>query len=139
MVAAANEAAEKLSARGIDAGVVNAMFAKPLDRELLRQSARRSRRLLTIEEHLGMGGFGSAVLEALHEEGLDGVKARVHAIPDQFVEHGPAAYQRSSLGLDADGVVEKVFAAFPDLAEKAGAEPDSGSRDRIQSAEGVRW
>ena len=139
MVSAALEAAEKLAARGIDAGVVNARFAKPIDRDLLRQAARRSRRLLTVEEHLEMGGFGSAVLEALHEEGLDGVKARVHAIPDQFIEHGPAAYQRSSLGLDAAGIVAKVLSAFPDLAQKAGKDPDSGAEGRVHAAEGVRW
>src|SRR5258706_7831608 len=124
MVAAAWKAAAKRAARGIEPGVVNALLAKPIDRELLRQSARRSRRLLSIEEHLGMGGFGSAVLEALHEEGLDGVKARVHAIPDQFVEHGPQAYQRSSFGLDSDGIVERVFSEFPDLAQKAGEGPE---------------
>ncbi|MGH9442494.1 MAG: 1-deoxy-D-xylulose-5-phosphate synthase [Thermoanaerobaculia bacterium] len=139
MVAAASEAAERLSARGIDAGVVNARFAKPIDADLLRQSARRSARLLTIEEHLGMGGFGSAVLETLQAEGLDGVTARIHAIPDQFVEHGPQAHQRASLGLDAEGIVAKVFASFPDLAEKAAADPESGARGSMHAVEGVRW
>ncbi len=139
MVAPAMEAADKLAARGIDAGVVNALFAKPIDRELLRQAARRSRRLLTIEEHLGMGGFGSSVLEALHDEGLDGVRARVHALPDQLFEHGPQAFQRSSFGLDAAGIAAKVLSAFPDLAQKAGQDPDAGSAERVHSAEGVRW
>jgi 1-deoxy-D-xylulose-5-phosphate synthase len=138
MVGPCREAAEKLAARGIDTGVVNAIFAKPLDRDLLRQAARRSRRLLAVEEHLGMAGFGSAILEALHEEGLDGVKARVHAIPDQFVEHGPAAYQRSSFGLDVDGIVEKVLSAFPDLAQRAGQDPGS-SKAELAPVERIRW
>lgn len=139
MVAVAREAAEKLAARGVQAGVVNARFAKPIDRELLREACRRSSRLLTIEEHLGMGGFGSAVLEALSDEGIDGVAARLHAIPDQFVEHGPQAFQRASFGLDADGVAIKVLSTFPELAREgdpdAGEEPKKGAK----FAEIVRW
>jgi len=56
-----------------------------------------------------MGGFGSAVLEAFHAEGLDASGLRVHGIPDLFVEHGPQAHQRAIFKLDAAGVVEKLL------------------------------
>src|SRR5262249_27621113 len=68
MVPVAVEAAAILAERGIDCGVANLRFAKPLDRELLRRARAAAPRLLTLEEHLAMGGLGSAVLETFHEE-----------------------------------------------------------------------
>ncbi len=85
-----------------------------------------------------MGGFGSAVLEAISELGLEGVRARIHAVPDQFVEHGPQAFQRATFGLDAEGVVAKVLAAFPDLAEAAGPEGRAEEKP-ARPAEAIQW
>ena len=116
MVPVASAAAEELSARGIDCGVVHARFAKPLDLELLRSLSRSVPRILTLEEHLSINGFGSGVLEAFHREALESSGLRVHAIPDQFVEHSPQAIQRANLKLDAAGVVETVLAVYPELA-----------------------
>lgn len=138
MVAIAVEAARTLAGRGVDCGVVNARFAKPLDLDLLRKVREKAPRLLTLEEHLAMGGFGSAVLEAFHREGWDAGNVRVHAIPDQFVEHSPALVQRASFKLDPAGVVETALALFPDLV-RAAAPARAGGAGRENLVETVTW
>jgi 1-deoxy-D-xylulose-5-phosphate synthase len=97
------EAAEQLEAVGIDAAVLNARFAKPLDREWLATLARRCGALVTVEEHAVQGGFGEAVLLELARLGLQ-VPARVLGVPDEVVEHGAPGEILASLGLDADGI-----------------------------------
>jgi deoxyxylulose-5-phosphate synthase len=86
-----------------------------------------------------MGGFGSAVLEAFHREGWDAQGLRIHGIPDQFVEHSPAPIQRGNFKLDASGVVETVFALYPDLAERAGGRKVRSGGPRGIVAETVVW
>jgi deoxyxylulose-5-phosphate synthase len=86
-----------------------------------------------------MGGFGSAVLEAFHREGWDAANVRVHAIPDQFVEHSPAAKQRASFHLDPAGVVETVLALFPDLARAAAPAKGAQGAGRENLVETVTW
>jgi 1-deoxy-D-xylulose-5-phosphate synthase len=139
MVAVARQAAEELARRGIECGVANARFAKPIDGDLLREIWGRSPRVLTLEEHLRMGGFGSAVLEAVHEAGLDPSQLRVHGIPDVFVEHGPQAYQRASLRLDGAGVVQQVLELYPDLASRARGTGTEGEPGKGTLAESVKW
>jgi 1-deoxy-D-xylulose-5-phosphate synthase len=87
MVTVALEAEAQLRSMGINACVVDARFAKPLDEDLLFEHAGRARQILTIEEHQRCGGFGSAVLECLSRN--PGAKARVRtlAIPDRFIDH----------------------------------------------------
>ena len=106
------EAAEKLADFGIDCGVINPLFVKPLDEELLLSAARSTGRIVTIEENVLAGGFGSAVLEILAEAGLDDVSVHRIGMPDSFVEHGTADAQRHELSLDAEGIVEQVLATF---------------------------
>ena len=139
MVSIAVEAARVLADRGVDCGVANARFAKPLDLDLLRQVREKAPRLLTLEEHLAMGGFGSAVLEAFHHEGWDSSNVRVHAIPDQFVEHSPALRQRASFHLDPAGVVETALALFPDLARLATPARGGADAGRENLVETVTW
>ena len=142
MVPVATEAAKLLAARGISCGVANARFVKPLDSELLSRIREGSARILTLEEHLGMGGFGSAVLEAFHQEGWNTENLRCHAIPDQFVEHSPAPLQRANLKLDTAGVVETVLAVFPDLARAGDAAAGAKSPGRAHKddlVETVTW
>ena len=139
MVAIAVEAARALAERGVDCGVANARFAKPLDLDLLRQVREKAPRLLTLEEHLAMGGFGSAVLEAFHSQGWDASNLRVHAIPDQFVEHSPALKQRASFHLDPAGVVETVLVLFPDLARAAAPSRGGAAAGRENLVETVTW
>lgn len=108
------EAAAELEHRGIDCGVVNARFVKPLDVALLQRVAGLAPRMMTVEEHLVSGGFGSAILEEV-DRWHRPVNVRVHAIPDQFIDHGPQAWQRAKFRLDPAGIVEATLEMFPDL------------------------
>ncbi len=99
------EAAETLATQGIGAAVVNARFIKPLDETLILEQARSTGRILTVEENVLQGGFGSAILELLQDHGLTGVQVRRLGIPDFYVEQGSQAQLRSDLGIDAAGIV----------------------------------
>ncbi|GAB5602832.1 1-deoxy-D-xylulose-5-phosphate synthase [Thermus sp. FJN-A] len=92
-----------LEAAGQDprVGVVNARFLKPLDREMLR--ALSHYKLLTVEDHQKMGGFGSAVLEALNEMGLK-PEIQILGLPDRFLEHGAIPSLHRQAGIDAEGI-----------------------------------
>ena len=109
---AAVEAAEMLDEHGIACGVVNPIFVKPLDVDLLLDSARSTGRIVTVEENVLAGGFGSAVLEALAEAGMEDVSVHCIGMPDSFVEHGTAADQRRRLQLDAEGIAQRVLSVF---------------------------
>ena len=99
-------AAERLNEEGIHAAVINARFLKPLDGELICRWAQRAKgRILTVEENVLQGGFGSAVLELLEEEDLSYLRVKRLGIPDLFVEHGPQSLLRTKHGIDEDGIV----------------------------------
>jgi 1-deoxy-D-xylulose-5-phosphate synthase len=102
------EAASLLENEGIMATVVNARFVKPLDRELILSAARNCGALVTVEENALQGGFGSAVLELLSDEGIAGLKLKRIGIPDRFIEHGSQAELRKMLGLDAEGIAASI-------------------------------
>lgn len=107
-VGTALEVAERLRSRGVEIGVVDARFAKPLDEELLARDLQRYRHLVTLEDHQRMGGFGSAVLEAESRLPLQGARARVRilGLPDRYIEHASSrAVQHARLGLDAEGIL----------------------------------
>jgi len=103
-VAAAEQAAERLAQEGAQAAVVNARFVKPLDEELLCDLAVRCGRVVTVEENEAAGGFGSAVLEALARRGLSGVRVKLVALNDTFVEHGSQTELRALHQVDAAAV-----------------------------------
>ncbi len=111
-VQAAIEAARLLADEGISCGVVNAVFVKPLDIDLLLGEARRVRRVLTVEENVLAGGFGSAVLETFADAGLSDVSVHRVGMPDSFIEHGTAADQRHRLKLDAEGIAQQIRNVF---------------------------
>jgi 1-deoxy-D-xylulose-5-phosphate synthase len=115
MVAPALEAAQKLALAGIEAAVVNARFAKPLDRELILEIAARTRRVVTVEENTLNGGFGCSVSDLLQRSELEGVPVKSIGLPDEFIEHGPQATLRSRYGLDAEGIARYILTAFPAL------------------------
>jgi 1-deoxy-D-xylulose-5-phosphate synthase len=102
-------AVKRLDDAGIHAAVINSRFLKPLDGELICHWARKTRKILTVEENVLQGGFGSAVLELLQEEGLFSVQIKRLGIPDLFVEHGPQALLRSKYGIDENGIFEKAM------------------------------
>jgi 1-deoxy-D-xylulose-5-phosphate synthase len=99
------EAAEALGRKGFSVGVVNARFVKPLDVELIRSVANKTGRIITVEENALQGGFGSAVLEMLYDNGMQNVKIKRLGIPDRYIEHGSQAQLRKDVGIDADGIV----------------------------------
>jgi 1-deoxy-D-xylulose-5-phosphate synthase len=107
------KAADKLGAMGLPATVADARFAKPLDRELIRQLARHHEVLITVEEGAG-GGFGSHVLEFLARDGLldHGLKVRPLVLPDAFLDHGKPEAQYEAAGLNASGIVAAVTSAL---------------------------
>jgi 1-deoxy-D-xylulose-5-phosphate synthase len=104
-VADALEARETLTGLGIAATVVNCRFVKPLDVDLICSLANRIPRVITIEENVRHGGFGSAVLEAFSDEGLAGVQVERIGVADTFVEHGPQQLLRSLYGIDPPAIV----------------------------------
>jgi len=113
MVAPALEAAGELALNGIEATVVNARFAKPLDAELITALAGDIKRLVTVEENALSGGFGSSVGSLLKEVGVSDIQVKSIGIPDEFVEQGSQAVLRSSYGLDAEGIARQVLGLFP--------------------------
>ncbi len=108
-VGVAQKVAELLAERGVRASVVDARYVKPLDHELICATARGSGRVVTIEDHGGLGGFGSAVLELLARE-APGTAVRVHGLPDRFTEHGDVNAQYKAGGIDAESVAADTLA-----------------------------
>ena len=98
------EAAERLEQVGISAAVINPRFVKPLDRALIPEVARRVGRVLTVEEHMLAGGFGSAVLELFEELRLGRIQVARLGIPDVLVEQGSQAGVRARFGLTVEGI-----------------------------------
>jgi 1-deoxy-D-xylulose-5-phosphate synthase len=106
-------AAETLAAQGLTTTVADARFAKPLDVDLVLRLAREHEVLITIEEG-SIGGFGSYVLQTLAEHGAleNGLKVRSLVLPDVFIDQDSPAAMYSKAGLDAKGIVAKVFDAL---------------------------
>ncbi len=103
-VAGATEAAERLENDGIKAAVINARFVKPLDRDLILTWARKTGRIITVEENVLQGGFGSAVLEMFEEESFSPKGVKRLGVPDAFLPQGSQAQLRNLYGLDADAI-----------------------------------
>jgi 1-deoxy-D-xylulose-5-phosphate synthase len=99
------KASEELEKQGYQVTVVNARFVKPLDESLILNLAARRGRVLTVEENVLHGGFGSAVVELLMDRGLL-VPVKRLGIPDIFVEHGSPSILREKYGLDAQGITQ---------------------------------
>ena len=111
MVESAMKLAEKLAEQGINAGVVNIRFAKPIDKELLLAHAEKYKNIVTLEEGCLRGGVGSAVLEALNEARLlDTCKVLNFGIPDEFILHGDKQRLFQDIGLDVETMAGKVTA-----------------------------
>ncbi len=108
MVCASIEAAKRLADDGLSVAVVNARFVKPLDEEMIVALARRTGRIVTVEEHALLGGFGSAVLECIDAKGVTGIKTHRIGLPDSYIEHGAQKVLRQKYGLDADGIYASV-------------------------------
>jgi 1-deoxy-D-xylulose-5-phosphate synthase len=102
---ACRQARDQLAREGIDVGVVNARFVKPLDREIVLRALRECPFVVTVEEGALAGGFGSAVLELAADAGVAVNHVRRLGFPDAFVEHGERAGLLADLNLDRAGIV----------------------------------
>lgn len=101
------EAAHRLKEKGISAAVINARFIKPLDEAVLLDQLKNTGLLLTVEENALQGGFGSAVLEILNNNGIK-IPVKRLGVPDQFICHGASGLLKERLGLTADNIVTEV-------------------------------
>jgi len=110
MVEPCQQASLLLAEAGIQAGVVNARFIKPLDEPMIRELAREVGIFVTVEDNILAGGFGSAVLEYMNANQLNWVKLLRLGIPDKFIEHGTRQNLLSQYGLTSDGICKKVIA-----------------------------
>ena len=108
MVYPSIEAAGILKKRGIDAAVINARFIKPVDESLIISLANKYHNIITVEEGVLAGGFGSAVLETLERNSLSDVKVKRIGLPDKFIEHGSIKELHNIYGLDAPGIAQDV-------------------------------
>jgi len=106
-------AAKKLKAEGLDIGVINARFVKPLDKEVILKAVETLPVVVTVEEGTVEGGFGSAVLEAANAAGLDTRNIVRRGIPDRFIEHGDRNELLSDCGLSPDKLVAAIRAHHP--------------------------
>ncbi len=109
-VASAQDAAKELAEEGINVAVVNARWAKPLDEEMILHMAKSTHHLVTIEDHVVAGGFGSAVLELLESNGLKDIDVRIIGLPDTFVEHGAPTILKELYGLSSSHIKDVVRA-----------------------------
>jgi 1-deoxy-D-xylulose-5-phosphate synthase len=101
-------AANKLRAEGLNVGVINARFVKPLDRDTILRAVEALPLVVTVEEGTVEGGFGSAVLEAANAAGLDTRNVVRRGLPDKFVEHGERNELLADCGLSVDRLVALV-------------------------------
>lgn len=121
------KAAESLRSEGLDIGVISARFVKPLDTETISKALREMPFVLTVEEGMIMGGFGSAVLEHGANAGIDCSHVHRIGIPDRFVEHSDRAELFADLKLDAEGIAS----VCRDLAQKSKTPSTTESADQF--------
>jgi 1-deoxy-D-xylulose-5-phosphate synthase len=107
MITLAKQLGERIEADGYSAAVINPRFVKPIDREMLESYARRVAAFVTFEDHVKMGGFGSAVIEALDEMGIKVPVVRI-GWPDKFIEHGKVDDLRARYGLTVEEALAQV-------------------------------
>lgn len=118
MLQIAEQAAIELKQFGIKPMVINARFIKPLDKELLIQLAEEKFKLVTIEEGVEQGGYGSSILEFYSNYNYQ-IDVTNIGIPDEYIEHGSISELRNLVGLSVDNIVNKVRQLFPQIRQKA--------------------
>jgi 1-deoxy-D-xylulose-5-phosphate synthase len=109
------EAQKALETIGIHSTVVNCRFVKPLDTELISSLAKSIPDIITVEDNALQGGFGSAVLEMLSDQGIGSVQVKRIGLGDRFIEHGDIAILRKKYGLDAAGIIATVKKLLGDV------------------------
>jgi len=104
----AMDAAEALERAGIKASVVNARFIKPIDEEALGSILGKTKRVVTVEEGVMEGGFGSAILEFIEKEGIKGVHVKRIGLPSEFIEHGARGELLKKYNLTGEGIYNTI-------------------------------
>ena len=120
-------AAEQLAENGIETGVVNARFAKPLDEKLILDllGGNDAKALITVEDQTLIGGFGSAVLECARQHKLDSRKITCLGIPDKYIDQDSRAGQLQTVGIDSRSIAETVR---EQLGIQAGEKPQQSGK-----------
>jgi 1-deoxy-D-xylulose-5-phosphate synthase len=108
-VAAALEAAAGLEKLGVEAAVINPRFVRPLDDALICAWASRTGKVITIEDNVKKGGFGSAILELFAQHNLWGIQTKVLGLPDKFMEHGTQAQLQHKGNIDAPAIIVEAL------------------------------
>ncbi len=108
MVDCSLKAADILASQGIQSSVVNMRFVKPIDGELLSAITKGCKTIVTVEDNTVVGGFGSAVAEHLAAAHIDGVRLKIHGIPDRFIDHGSPLELQEELRMDPRGIAAVV-------------------------------
>jgi len=126
-------AAGRLQEHGLDVGVVNARFVKPLDADVVQRALRECTFVVTVEEGCLAGGFGSAVLEAAIDAGWDARRLRRLGLPDRFIEHGGRGELLADVGLDAEGIAQACL-ALTDKVDMLNLRTDAGRAAANQPA-----
>ncbi|WP_240378072.1 1-deoxy-D-xylulose-5-phosphate synthase [Bacillus piscicola] len=119
MLPVAHEAAARLADEHVNVQVINACSAKPLDEELLEELAAEKQPILTMEEAILQGGFGSAVMEYFHDNGHHRMVIERLGVPDRYIEHGSVPELYEEIGLTADAVMKKVHSLLPTKQQRA--------------------
>ncbi|SDH35551.1 1-deoxy-D-xylulose-5-phosphate synthase [Alteribacillus bidgolensis] len=119
MLPVAVEAAKTLSEQNVHVRVVNARSAKPLDADLLKELQEEGQPILTLEEAVLKGSFGSAVLEHFHDTGCHNMVIERMGIPDRYIEHGSVPELYEEIGLTAEEVINKIFTLVPRRRQRA--------------------
>ncbi len=108
-VCEASKAGKVLKNQGINTTIINARFVKPLDTELLVKYAKKIKKIITVEEHILDGGFGSAVLEMFSDKGVTNICLKRIGIKDRFVEHGPQDILKHDYEIDHQAVIKAAI------------------------------
>ena len=127
MVEPAWSALTQLAENGIRATLVNARFAKPLDVELLKTLGKNHHTLVTLEEHVLMGGFGSGVTETLVDENIHYDKILRLGVPDEFITFGSRKQLLEDCGLSSEAIARRI------IAECKGEKPQQAHESRVLS------
>lgn len=114
MVQLSMQAAIELTGKHISAGIVDARFVKPMDRDMLIEKAKSVKLVVTVEENSLAGGFGEGVLDILNEEGVD-VPVLTLGVPDRFVSHATVPQQLESCGLSAIQIARRIQRRFLEI------------------------
>jgi 1-deoxy-D-xylulose-5-phosphate synthase len=124
------EAAGLIAARGMTSLVINARFCKPLDEQAILNAARRAAKIVTVEDGVLMGGFGSSVLELLSDHNVTTQVLRF-GLPDSFVEHGPIPVLRDLVGLTAGHIAARLTNASPEIYDPLRRQEPAGHKLRV--------